>query len=111
MAKPPVKAQQLAEQLGDLIRSGEYQPGQWLPSERQLVETYGAVRSTVRQAIQMLADAGLVERQEGAGARVLAVPAAPVLDAAAVHGELTAIRAELQEMNARLRALEERAAQ
>jgi GntR family transcriptional regulator len=115
MAKPPVKAQQLADRLGDLIRSGELTPGQWLPSERQLAESYGAVRSTIRQAVQMLVEVGLVEHHEGSGARVReassdAHAGEASVDAAAVHGELSAIRAELQEMNTRLRALEDREA-
>jgi DNA-binding GntR family transcriptional regulator len=109
MAKPPVKAQHIADQLAEQIRNGEPAPGGWLPTERELGETYGAGRSTVRLAIQLLADAGLVERRGGAGARVVTPgPESAPLDAAAVHGELSAIRAELAEMNERLRALEDR---
>ncbi|HVQ91523.1 MAG TPA: winged helix-turn-helix domain-containing protein [Mycobacteriales bacterium] len=109
MAKPPVKAQQLAGELGERIRSGEWKPGDWLPSERQLAETYGAGRSTVRQAVEMLAATGLVEPVAGSGARVCAATGAPVvLDAAAVQAQLDAIHAELRRVNDRLGVIEGR---
>lgn len=109
MAKPPVKAQQLAGELEERIRSGEWKPGDWLPSERQLAEAYNAGRSTVRQAVEMLAAAGLVEPVAGSGARVRAASSAPlVLDAGAVQAQLDAIQAELRRVNDRLTAIEER---
>jgi DNA-binding GntR family transcriptional regulator len=118
MARPPVKAQQLADELGAQIRSGELSAGAWLPAERQLAETYVVGRSTVRQAIQMLVDAGLVEALSGAGNRVYGHTTAitvddsagAVDDVALVLKELQAIRGELRKVNARLTAIEERGA-
>lgn len=71
MAKPPVKAEQIAEQIADRIQSGELKPGEWLGSERQLAERHEVGRNTVRSALRLLAEAGLIE-QTGAGARVIA---------------------------------------
>jgi GntR family transcriptional regulator len=44
------------------IRSLEFPPGSRLPAERQLAETYGVSRITVRQALQGLTRDGLVRR-------------------------------------------------
>src|SRR6266536_6514609 len=113
MAKPPVKAEQFADLIAGRIRSGEIKPGEWLASERQLAEQHQVGRNTVRSALRMLAEAGMIE-QTGSGARVTAAAAsqpgtaAPVPDAAAVHGELVAIRAELREITERLTAIEAR---
>jgi GntR family transcriptional repressor for pyruvate dehydrogenase complex len=114
MAKPPVKAEHFADLIAGRIRSGEIKPGEWLASERQLAEQHQVGRNTVRSALRMLAEAGVIE-QTGSGARVSAAAAprqptaaAPVPDAAAVHGELVAIRAELREITERLTAIEAR---
>jgi GntR family transcriptional regulator len=47
------------------IRSLEFPPGSRLPAERQLAETYGVSRITVRQALQGLTRDGLVRRERG----------------------------------------------
>jgi DNA-binding GntR family transcriptional regulator len=106
MAKPPVKAQQLAGELAERIRSGEWKAGAYLPAERQLAESYATSRGTVRQALAQLAEDGLVERSEGSAARVR--PAGEPLEASTVAEELAAIRAELREVNSRLSAIEAR---
>jgi DNA-binding GntR family transcriptional regulator len=108
MAKPPVKAQQLAAELTARIRSGDLAPGAWLPPERQLSDDYGVVRSTVRQAVQILADAGLVEQKPGAGAQVLADDVGDAGETTTVRDELVAIREELSVMNERLSVIEAR---
>jgi GntR family transcriptional regulator len=48
------------------IRAG-LRPHDPLPSERQLMVSYGVSRMTVRQALSMLADDGLVYRIQGSG--------------------------------------------
>ena len=58
---------QIADSLRHKIRSGEYGPGQQLPSERELVEAYRASRVTVRQAIAVLRTEGLIEAHHGRG--------------------------------------------
>ncbi|MBN1964393.1 MAG: GntR family transcriptional regulator [Anaerolineae bacterium] len=66
---------QLAEQCRARIESGIWPPGMRLPSEPALAREHGISRGTVRQAMQLLANAGLVERRQGKGTFV-AVPAA-----------------------------------
>jgi len=50
--------------LGELL-GGDLGPGQPLPSERRLAEVLGVSRPAVREAIQRMASAGLVEVRQG----------------------------------------------
>lgn len=45
----------------ELIESGRLQEGEALPPEREIVETYGVSRTVAREAVQTLANRGLVE--------------------------------------------------
>ncbi|PPQ35786.1 transcriptional regulator NanR [Rhodopila globiformis] len=70
------------------IESGEYPPGAQLPSERELMTTYGVGRPAVREALQALGNRGLVAISHGERARVLQPTAADVIqqiDGAARH--------------------------
>lgn len=58
---------QIADELRDRIRGGALAPGQKLPSESELVAAYGTTRTTVRQALRVLAAEGLVESRRGVG--------------------------------------------
>jgi GntR family transcriptional regulator len=58
---------QIADHLRTAITSGNYQPGQTLPSEVQLAETFGVARMTARQAVQVLKAEGLVHSEHGRG--------------------------------------------
>ena len=57
---------QVSRQLRKSIFSGEYQPGQRLPNERELAEIFGISRLIVREAIWDLKKSGLVEVKRGA---------------------------------------------
>jgi len=57
----------IVDQVVDLIASGEYCPGQRLPSERELMETLGVGRSSIREAFQALAIMGLIDIRPGQG--------------------------------------------
>jgi GntR family transcriptional regulator len=70
MPKPPAKAQAIMNALVSKIVEGEYAAGAWLPSERELAGEHNADRSTVRRALRMLADQGLISTQAGSGAQV-----------------------------------------
>lgn len=62
-----VAYQRLYTLLRDRILSTEYPPGEKLPPERQLCEDFGVSRITIRHAIKLLQDQGLVERMPGRG--------------------------------------------
>lgn len=67
----------IAEQIGEAIRSGEYAPGDMLPSERELARTFGISRQAMREALAALQLAGIVETRAGIGS-VVAAPPGPV---------------------------------
>jgi GntR family transcriptional regulator len=58
---------QLKEIMRERIRLGEWKPGDLIPSERELGETYGISRMTARQAITDLVNEGLFYREQGKG--------------------------------------------
>jgi GntR family transcriptional regulator of arabinose operon len=62
--------------LTDAIANGEYEPGQRLPSESQLVKTFRASRPTVNRALRELQLAGVIDRRVGSGSYVRADAAA-----------------------------------
>lgn len=61
---------QLADILMEGIRSGNYLPGERIPSEPQLSKDYGIGRPTVRQAIDVLVRKRLLSRRRGSGTYV-----------------------------------------
>ena len=62
---------QVAEQLSELIRSGQFDKGQNLPPERELARQFSVSRPTIREAITTLEVMGLVEVRPGSGVYVL----------------------------------------
>jgi GntR family transcriptional regulator len=54
------------------ITSGQWSPGSPLPSQQQLAGQFGVSIMTLRQALQLLADDGLIETRHGAGTYVAA---------------------------------------
>ena len=69
--------QSLAERLSQLIREGVYPVGAMLPSEAELRARFKLSRHTVREAIRMLQEAGMVSRHQGVGTRVERARGAP----------------------------------
>jgi DNA-binding FadR family transcriptional regulator len=55
------------ERLAQSIRLGVLVDGSRLPPERELADTFGVSRETLREAIRALRDAGLVESRRGRG--------------------------------------------
>lgn len=49
------------------VASGEWQPGEQIPTEAELCTVYGASRVTIREAIRRLTDEGLLIRRRGSG--------------------------------------------
>ncbi|TXG90607.1 FadR family transcriptional regulator [Rhodococcus rhodnii] len=62
---------QVAEQLREEIRSGRWSVGTRIPTEPELAELTGTGRNTVREAVQGLVHAGLLERRQGSGTYVV----------------------------------------
>src|SRR3546814_16635253 len=58
---------QLARNLREHIESGGVEPGEPLPSERELSERMGMYRFTIRKGIQKLIEEGLLFRRHGSG--------------------------------------------
>lgn len=61
----------IAQDLVDKIKHQQYQPGDYLPSEHQLMDLYGASRETIRKALNSLTDLGLIQKIRGKGSIVL----------------------------------------
>ena len=72
--------QEVIDRLMRRIENGELSPGDQLPSERELMETYGVGRVAVREALQALARSGIVEISHGERARVVTPTASLLID-------------------------------
>jgi GntR family transcriptional repressor for pyruvate dehydrogenase complex len=117
-AKPPLsgveavkrvhRSQVVRDELLAAIKRGELKPGDPIPSERQLGETFGVSRVSVREALRSLEAMNLVEVHHGRGAFVAAGPgdryAAPFANWLQVHrdavDELLKVRGALDELAA-----------
>ena len=67
--------ERLADMLRDRIAAGTYARGDKLPSEMELMDESGLSRSTVRHALKVLVDEGLIRTERGRGAFVADTPA------------------------------------
>lgn len=70
------KHARIRQTLTDQIASGRYDAGQRLPSEAELVRTFGVSRPTVNRVLRELQLAGLIDRRAGSGSYVRADGAA-----------------------------------
>lgn len=69
------RASDLANILRDRIRSGDFKVNETLPSERDLMEQFGAARATVREALRVLGAEGLTQVKRGRnGGSVVRIP-------------------------------------
>jgi GntR family transcriptional repressor for pyruvate dehydrogenase complex len=73
----PIKPKKVSSQIADQIRSsilaGEFAPGDKLPPERELSEMFGVSRPSVREALNVLAAAGMVMSYQGGGTVVMSL--------------------------------------
>src|SRR5579871_1886282 len=70
----PIVRRKLSDEVFDrlksLISSGELQPGDAMPSERDLMERFGVGRPAIREAMQQLSNMGLLTISHGERAKV-----------------------------------------
>ncbi len=85
-----IRYQQIADSLRARLVEGEFDAGQVLPSEAQMGERYDASRVTIRKALEVLRNEGLVESRQGFGWMATANPVAQPLTG------LTTIEAQLE---------------
>ena len=55
----------IAEQLEEAILTGELNPGEKLPSEKELAKMFGVSKASIRQALTVLEIKGIIERKQG----------------------------------------------
>ncbi|BCS52618.1 FadR/GntR family transcriptional regulator [Geobacter sp. SVR] len=74
MTFKPIRPQKITVQIADQIRASiltaAFGPGEKLPTERELCRIFGVSRPSVREALNILAAAGLVESHQGGGTTV-----------------------------------------
>lgn len=85
---------QFRNHIEEAIRTGEIQPGEPMPSERDLAEISGISRITVRKAVQDLVRVGLITQKQGSGTTV-----APLIDK--VEQSLTRLTSFSEDMERR----------
>ena len=65
------KYEQIFKDLEHDITSGIYQAGDYLPTENELTQIYHMSRDTIRKALSLLAEAGLIQKIHGSGSQVI----------------------------------------
>jgi DNA-binding GntR family transcriptional regulator len=103
LADPRPPYVQIADDLRRQIRAGRYHPGDRLPSNKAMSETYGSAPETIRRALGVLRDEGLTATQSTRGTFVLRHAAEP-----GPSPEYLRLTAALDEMAGRLAKVEER---
>lgn len=74
---------QLAEILRARIARGDWAPNRQIPSEAQLMQTYGLARETTRKAVKVLIEDGVLFTVRGRGTFVTAADDGPAKPAEA----------------------------
>src|SRR3954469_5846961 len=101
--------EQVIDQLREQIVAGTWAIGTRIPTEAELAQLTGTSRNTVREAVQSLVHAGLLERRQGSGTYVLAASelagAVSRRVATAHHLHILEVRRTLEAGAARLAAL------
>ena len=87
-------ARRIRDEIAAAIRSGEWRPGDRVPTEQELAARYGCARATVSKALGELAASGLVERRRKAGTFVAHPPVHSAVMTVPDLAELIAARGE-----------------
>jgi DNA-binding FadR family transcriptional regulator len=108
MARRSGLIEQVIDQLRQQITSGDWAVGDRIPTESELAQLTATSRNTVREAVQSLVHAGLLERRQGSGTYVLAsselAGAVSRRVASAKHLDVLEVRRTLEVGAARLAA-------
>jgi len=75
---------EVAERIQEMIHSGEIKPGDKLPPERTLAESFKVSRNCLRQAIQTLSERGILESRQGDGTYACAPDDSALIDSFAM---------------------------
>ncbi|CAG6397458.1 FCD domain-containing protein [Streptomyces cocklensis] len=105
--RPSPLVEQATEHLREQILGGQWPVGTRLPGETALATSLGVGRSTVREAVRALAEAGLVKSRQGAGVFVISTEPQQDFGARlrrAALAEVYEVRAMLEVQAARLAA-------
>lgn len=92
-----IRYREIAADLRARVAGGEYAAGRLLPSEAELSGAFGASRVTVRRALELLRDEGLLDSRQGFGWFVASEPVRqPLARLATIEGQLAelGVRAE-----------------
>ena len=65
------KYQEIFNDLQEKILNGSYLAGVLLPTEKELQDQYQVSRDTVRKALRLLTEKGLIQKVQGRGSQVL----------------------------------------
>jgi len=102
MAALSPKYRQIADELRARIRSGEYAPGDRLPSMADLMAAHRVALGTVKDAIGVLTDEGLAYKEQGRGTFV----SNPLPEEA--RSEFEQMSAAIEELSEQVRLLDAR---
>jgi GntR family transcriptional regulator len=98
---------QVADELRDSIASGGLQPGERLPSGRDLARRYGVAPMTISHALDVLREEKLVEAYPGRGVFVADRSASgPSRDDARQDPAITSLRGDLDRLAERVARIE-----
>ncbi|MBN1646824.1 MAG: GntR family transcriptional regulator [Spirochaetales bacterium] len=65
--KSSPKYLQVSDQLVSYFRENNFMPGDKLPTEHKLIEVFSVSRTTIRNALRILENNGLISRNQGSG--------------------------------------------
>jgi len=73
-------SEDIIDQIRDLITSGRLKPGDRLPAERELAQTFSVSRSAVREAMRAMESLGVIEARAGEGTFMATTAGGPKRD-------------------------------
>jgi GntR family transcriptional regulator len=100
---------QVADQLRGLIESGGVAPGAQLPTHKVLAEEYGVAVETVKRALALLRDEGLILTRQGKGSYVrrgAGEGSSRSADLSELSAQVAALSRDLDSIRKRVDALE-----